>query len=141
MGTAISNRPMNRLKPAVSDSSSSSRSNRLAENREIVVRDKNGGYKLDMPTLPGNALVNEEGEELNENETEETELGFESSESETKKEKFEAALVDMMIRHRNRQSSGEPDEILDIVHQSLLKKANSLNDDNWMFEVEREVRM
>lgn len=31
-------------------------------------------------------------------------------------------------------------EILDIVHQSLRKKAASLDDDNWMFEAERDVR-
>lgn len=67
-----------------------------------------------------------------------------------------------MIRHRNRQSSGEPDgrlqvlnkdcslpplrtaakpysEILDIVHQSLRKKAASLDDDSWMFEPEKDI--
>jgi hypothetical protein len=78
---------------------------------------------------------------------------------------FEAALVEMVIRHRNRQPSGEPDgrslsfllerpevgyrftdsfrlllEILNIVHQSLRKKVASLDDDNWMFEPERDVR-
>jgi hypothetical protein len=78
---------------------------------------------------------------------------------------FEAALVEMVIRHRNRQSSGEPDgefvvactsreigcgfilmllvvmvEILNIVHQSLRNKVASLDDDNWMFEPERDAR-
>lgn len=73
---------------------------------------------------------------------------------------FEAALVEMMIRHRNRQSNDEPDgeyclicqyllilpimcsleeEILDIVHESLRKKVASLDDDNWMFEPERDT--
>lgn len=71
----------------------------------------------------------------------------------------------MVIRHRNRQPSGEPDgessllllkvtswrqcyvltspvtaEMLNIVHQSLRKKVASLDDDNWMFEPERDVR-
>lgn len=99
----------------------------MAENRDIVVRDKNGAYKLDMPTLPGNTFINDDGEELNETELEEGDLDFDSSEAKKKKERmalcsvpcsgilltsgieFEAALVDMMIRHRNRQSSGEPD--------------------------------
>ena len=79
---------------------------------------------------------------------------------------YEGALVEMMIRHRNRQSSGEPDgefhqstivassvafvakhltgyftEILEIVHQSLRKKVNSLDDDNWMFEPEKDARL
>lgn len=35
----------------------------MAETKEIVVRDKNGGYKLDIPALP-HALVGEDGEEL-----------------------------------------------------------------------------
>lgn len=69
--------------------------------------------------------------------------------------------MEMMIRHRNRQTSGEPDgewqcsrssslpmyswtlattEILDIVHQSLRRKVASLDDDNWMFEPEKGVR-
>ncbi|KAJ5663714.1 hypothetical protein N7507_004445 [Penicillium longicatenatum] len=132
----LSNRPSNRLKPTVSDSST--RSTKLAENKEIVVRDKNGGYKLDMPALPSRG-VGDNGEELDELETGET--SFESLEMEREKENYEAALVEMMIRHRNRQSSGEPDEILNIVHQSLLKKASSLDDDNWMFEPESLTRV
>lgn len=31
-------------------------------------------------------------------------------------------------------------EILNIVHQSLRKEVASLDDDNWMFEPERDVR-
>lgn len=58
----------------------------MAENRDIVVRDKNGAYKLDMPMLPGNGLANDDGEELNETETEEGESGFDSSETKRKKE-------------------------------------------------------
>lgn len=66
------------------------------------------------------------------------------------------------MRHRSRQTSGEPDgelsrpisvfawvvglmeltaiEILQIVHQSLRKKVASLDDDNWMFEPEKDAR-
>ncbi|KAJ5921534.1 hypothetical protein N7466_009860 [Penicillium verhagenii] len=132
----LSNRPSNRLKPTISDSSS--RSTKLAENRDIVVRDKNGGYKLDMPALP-RRLAGDNGEEHDGLEPGET--SFDSLEIEREKENYEAAIVEMMIRHRNRQSSGEPDEILNIVHQSLIKKASSLDDDNWMFEPEFETRL
>ncbi|OKO98538.1 hypothetical protein PENSUB_9214 [Penicillium subrubescens] len=125
---ALLTRPaQHRLKPT-STSTELSRPIKISENREIVVRDKNGGYKLDVPALPA-ALIGEDGEELGELEVEE---GGES--------KFEAALVEMVIRHRNRQSSGEPDEILNIVHQSLRKKVASLDGDNWMFEPERDTR-
>ncbi|KAJ5358525.1 uncharacterized protein N7496_010938 [Penicillium cataractarum] len=126
-----------RLKPS---SSETSRPIKPTENREIVVRDKNGGYKLDVPSLP-HALVGEDGEELGGLEAEEEgEAGLDVELNGRDKEKFEAALVEMVIRHRNRQSSGEPDEILNIVHQSLRKKVASLDDDNWMFEPERDVR-
>ncbi|KAJ5166484.1 uncharacterized protein N7482_005265 [Penicillium canariense] len=138
---ALSNRPSHshRLKPTGSDSSS--RPIKLSENKEIVVRDQNGGYKLDVPALP-NALVGEDGEELGELEAEECgETALDSSElSGREKEKLEAALVEMVIRHRNRPSSSEPDEILNIVHQSLRRKVASLDDDKWMFEPEKEVR-
>lgn len=45
------------------------------ENKEIVVRDKNGSYKLEVPTLPP-PLIGEDGEELGELEAE----AFDSSE-------------------------------------------------------------
>ncbi|KAJ5279919.1 hypothetical protein N7478_005291 [Penicillium angulare] len=135
----FSNRSSNRPKSTVTDASSS-RSMKMAENKDIVVRDKSGGYKLDMPALPRSSLIGDDGEELDELEAEEAaESAFESLENEREKDKFEAALVEMMIRHRNRQSSGEPDEILNIVHQSLQKKVNSLDDDNWMFEPESDL--
>ncbi|KAJ5570326.1 uncharacterized protein N7459_009756 [Penicillium hispanicum] len=136
----VSNRPSNRLKPIASDSSTSSQNAKFGENRDIVIRDKNGGYKLDMPVLPRSTLVGDDGEELEELDAESGETAFGASENELEKEKFEAALVEMMIRHRNRQTTGEPDEILDIVHQSLRKKLASLDDDNWMFEPENDTR-
>ncbi|OOQ91455.1 hypothetical protein PEBR_00732 [Penicillium brasilianum] len=127
-----------RLKPT---SSETSRPIKPTENREIVVRDKNGGYKLDVLSLP-HGVVGEDGEELGGLEAEEEggEAALDVELNGRDKDKFEAALVEMVIRHRNRQSSGEPDEILNIVHQSLRKKVASLDDDNWMFEPERDVR-
>jgi hypothetical protein len=119
-----------RLKPTTSDTSSF-RGIKISENKEIVVRDKNGGYKLDVPALP-NGLVGENGEELGELDPDESgELGLEAGDlggrdkestflrrrqvgkesrvSNDRYLEFDAALVEMMIRHRNRQSSGEPD--------------------------------
>jgi hypothetical protein len=65
-----------RLKPtSTSASAELSRPLKISENREIVVRDKNGGYKLDVPALPP-ALIGEDGEELGELEAED---GGESS--------------------------------------------------------------
>lgn len=58
----LSNRPSHRLKPTASDSSSS-RSIKLSDNRDIVSRDKSGSYKVDIPALP-HVLVGEDGEEL-----------------------------------------------------------------------------
>ncbi|KAJ5779010.1 hypothetical protein N7457_006730 [Penicillium paradoxum] len=132
--SGLSNRPSHRLKPTSSDSGPPARSFKV-ENKDIVVRDKNGSYKLDIPTLP-HALIGEDGEELGDLASEE---GLNSSEiTGCDKEKFEAALVEMMIRHRNRQSNDEPDEILGLVHESLRKKVASLDDDNWMFEPEKD---
>ncbi|KAJ5598296.1 hypothetical protein N7537_008380 [Penicillium hordei] len=132
----LSNRPSHRLKPTSSDSGPHTRPFKIVENKDIVVRDKNGSYKLEIPTLP-QALVGEDGEELAELAPEDG--GFVSSELTGRdKEKFEAALVEMMVRHRTRQSNGEPDEILNMVHESLRKKAASLDDDNWMFEPEKD---
>ncbi|KAJ5352325.1 hypothetical protein N7452_001299 [Penicillium brevicompactum] len=105
-----------------------------AENKDIVVKDKNGAYKLEVPTLPP-ILIGEDGEELVE-----MEENFNPAElTGREKEKFEQALMEMMIRHRNRMSDDEPDEILDMVHESLRKKVASLDDDNWMFEPEKDT--
>lgn len=63
--TSVSNRPT-RLKPTSSDSGPQIRALK-AENKDIVVRDKNGSYKLEVPILPP-ALVGEDGEELEQEE-------------------------------------------------------------------------
>lgn len=124
----LSNRPSHRLKPTSSDSGPHTRPFKTVENKDIVVRDKNGSYKLEIPTLP-QALVGEDGEELAELAPEDG--GFLSSDlTGCDKEsmfffnmifsamnysllildsEFEAALVEMMVRHRTRQSNGEPD--------------------------------
>ncbi|KAJ5491621.1 hypothetical protein N7539_003188 [Penicillium diatomitis] len=155
----LSNRSaLHRLKPAshsrphshLSSATDPSRTMRYhipEKDREIVVRDKHGGYKLDMPSLPPQTSFSEDGEELGDVDVDVGVDGgsgmrnaLEAELSGKDKEKFEAALVEMVIRHRNRQTSGGPDEILDIVHQNLRKQVASLDDDNWMFEPEREIQ-
>ncbi|KAJ5545373.1 hypothetical protein N7535_006238 [Penicillium sp. DV-2018c] len=131
----LSSRPSHRAKTTSSNPAAPTRALKSLESRDIVVRDKSGSYKLEIPTLQS-ALIGEDGEELGEHAEE---GGFRSSElTGTDKEKFEAAVVEMMIRHRNRQTNGEPDEILGMVHESLRRKAASLDDDNWMFEAEKD---
>lgn len=66
--TTHSTRPSHRAKLAPADPP---RPTKLPENREIVVRDKNGCYKLDIPVLPP-ALIGENGEELGDLEGEES---------------------------------------------------------------------
>lgn len=73
----LSNRPSHRLKPTSSDSGPPVRPFKSLENKDIVVRDKNGSYKLDIPTLP-HALIGEDGEELGELTSEDG--GFNSTE-------------------------------------------------------------
>lgn len=82
----VSNRPSNRLKPIASDPSASSRNSKLGENRDIVVRDKNGAYKLDMPVLPRSTLVGDDGKELEELDAESGETAFGALENEREKE-------------------------------------------------------
>lgn len=77
----ITNRPSHRLKPTASDSSSSTRSSKPAENKDIVVRDSSGSYKIDVPALPRRTLAGDDGEELDEFDAEESgEAAFNSSE-------------------------------------------------------------
>ncbi|CAG8937350.1 unnamed protein product [Penicillium salamii] len=128
--TSVSNRP-SRLKPTSSDSGPQIRALK-AENKDIVVRDKSGGYKLEVPILPP-ALVGEDGEEL-----EQEENADPPALTGPEKEKFEQDLLEMMIRHRNGHPDVEPEEILHAMHDSLREKAASLDEDNWMFEPERD---
>ncbi|CAL5868874.1 uncharacterized protein PFLUO_LOCUS3101 [Penicillium psychrofluorescens] len=117
--SGLANRPSHRLKPTTSDSGSSTRSVKSTENKEIVVRDKNGGYKLDTPALP-QPLVGEDGEELGDLDADgDGTAGFDSSEL----------------------SGRDKEKILNIVHHSLRKKVASLDEDNWMFEPENDARI
>ncbi|OKL56758.1 hypothetical protein UA08_07906 [Talaromyces atroroseus] len=128
---------------------------------EIIARDKNGKFQLDIPVLPPLPLdeddEDEEGEEdMNGNGGGGAMEGIEdgrpsagsggsgsnnagggmSSELVGRdKEKLEAGLVEMMYRNRNRHLSGEP-EILNLIQQSLRSKVAALDEDKWMFEVE-----
>ncbi|KAL2216914.1 hypothetical protein M432DRAFT_633376 [Thermoascus aurantiacus ATCC 26904] len=129
--------------------SSSSLSSGPVDNGEIVVRDKNGGYKLDIPILPP-VLAGDDGDgdamEGVEDGRPSTGSGATGGSEDTEisgreKEKIEASLVEIMCRNRSRQMSSEPNEILNLIHQSLRKKVASLEEDKWMYEVEDEIRL
>ncbi|KAL2815883.1 hypothetical protein BJX63DRAFT_151405 [Aspergillus granulosus] len=125
----------------------SSLSSGPVDDGEIVVKDKNGGYKLDIPILP--PIVGEDGDEMEGIEAGGTgnstaATGVDSTGpgemSGREKEKLEASLVEMMYRNRNRQMSSEPHEILNLVYQSLRNKVAALDEDNWMYEPEPDSR-
>ncbi|GIJ89893.1 hypothetical protein Asppvi_008839 [Aspergillus pseudoviridinutans] len=114
------------------------------DNGDIVVRDKNGGYKLDIPVLPP-AITGENGDGMDGLDEGGTGGGAGAtavdSASQTEisgreKEKIEASLAEMMYRNRNRQMSNEPAEILNLIHQSLRSRVAALEEDNWMYEPE-----
>ncbi|KAL2855521.1 hypothetical protein BJY01DRAFT_3583 [Aspergillus pseudoustus] len=127
---------------------SSSLSNGPLDDGEIVVKDKNGGYKLDIPVLP--PIVGEDGDEMEGieggaagNSTTATGANTtgQGEMSGREKDKIEASLLEMMYRNRNRQMSSEPHEILNLVYQSLRNKVAALEEDNWMYEPEPENRV
>ncbi|KAE8351184.1 hypothetical protein BDV28DRAFT_24835 [Aspergillus coremiiformis] len=108
---------------------------------EIVVKDKNGRYKLDIPILSGEDGNDTEGLEESGATRGSGPPGADSSQTEIsgrEKEKIEASLVEMMYRNRNRQMSSEPAEILNLIHQSLRNKVASLDEDNWIYEPESD---
>ncbi|OGM41596.1 hypothetical protein ABOM_008768 [Aspergillus bombycis] len=129
--------------PSASYESTQSLGPGLVDGGEIVVKDKNGDYKLDIPVLPP-AVAREDGDEMEGMEGGATRgsgpTGAESTAqieiSGREKEKIEASLVDMMYRSRNRQMSTEPAEILNLIHQNLRNNVASLDEDNWIYEPE-----
>ncbi|GKZ27529.1 hypothetical protein AbraIFM66951_005502 [Aspergillus brasiliensis] len=126
------------LQSASSDPSTSLSSGSI-DNGEIVVKDKNGSYKLDVPVLP--PLVGEDGEEMEGIEGVGDGSGAAGGNlNAQEKEKMEANLVEMMYRNRNRQMSIEPAEILNRIQQSLRNKVAALEEDNWMYEAEVDSR-
>ncbi|KAE8361591.1 hypothetical protein BDV27DRAFT_147719 [Aspergillus caelatus] len=128
---------------SASSESTQSLGSGMVDGGEIVVKDKNGDYKLDIPVLPP-AVGEDNGDEMEGIEggatrgsgatgadsTAQTEI------SGREKEKIEASLVEMMYRSQNRQMSTEPAEILNLIHQSLRNKVASLDEDNWIYEPE-----
>ncbi|KAE8377897.1 hypothetical protein BDV26DRAFT_200963 [Aspergillus bertholletiae] len=128
---------------SASSESTPSLSSGMVDGGEIVVKDKNGDYKLDIPVLLPTIRGEDEAEmesieggatrgsgATGADSTAQTEI------SGREKEKIEASLVEMMYRSRNRQMSAEPAEILNLIHQSLRNKVASLDEDNWIYEPE-----
>ena len=121
--------------PSASSESTQSLGPSIADGEEIVVKDKNGDYKLDIPVLP--PAVGEDGDEMEGMEggatrgsgptgaesTAQTEISGHEKESKLTSTirplladniliaidlEIEASLVEMMYRSRNRQMSSEP---------------------------------
>ncbi|KAF7591978.1 hypothetical protein BBP40_000825 [Aspergillus hancockii] len=129
----------------------------MTESGDIVVKDKNGGYKIDIPVLPS-VVRGEDGDEMEDIEQNGVTRGSGATGADStaqteisgrEKEKLEASLVEIMYRNRNRQMSSEPTgetysyfryEILNLIHQSLRNKVASLDEDKWMFEPEPDSR-
>ncbi|KAL2045420.1 hypothetical protein ABVK25_012105 [Lepraria finkii] len=88
------------------------------DSSDIVVKDRNGKYDIQVPLLPP----------LDEEQAQEEEVASE-------KEKLDARLLEM-YKDRSLQPS-EPAELLTAVQASLRRKVASLDDDNWMFEAEQ----
>ncbi|KAI9759279.1 MAG: hypothetical protein M1835_000404 [Candelina submexicana] len=81
---------------------------------DIVIRDKNGNYQVEVPLMP-----------------------IEQNDDPHEKEKIEARLVEL-FRDQSRRQPSEPAELLAAVQASLRNKAASLQEDNWMYEGEEE---
>ncbi|KAL2039184.1 hypothetical protein N7G274_008233 [Stereocaulon virgatum] len=88
------------------------------DSSDIVVKDRNGKYDVQVPLLPP----------LDEEQAQEEEVASE-------KEKLDARLLEM-YKDRSLQP-GEPAELMVAVQASLRRKVASLDDDNWMFEAEQ----
>ncbi|RMJ26736.1 hypothetical protein PHISP_02390 [Aspergillus sp. HF37] len=126
-------------KAASSNSTTSTLTSTSSDNGDIVVKDKNGGYELDIPVLA--PLGDEEDGQLSGvDEGGGAAATSTDSTGDTEKEKIEASLMELMGRNRNRQLSHEPAEILNLIQQSLRNKVAALEEDNWMYEPENEPR-
>lgn len=168
------------------------------DNGDIVPRDKNGCYKLDIPILPpavfeaagggdsmegiehsgGAEIPVEEGGELAGRDKESMlhlssfiALGVSSRYKSlflTKETEIDASFVEMMRHNRSRHIHGEPSgidhhfllfvfleikpvllehlltitlEVFLLVQQNLRDRVLELEEDNWMFEAEEEVKL
>lgn len=89
------------------------------ESSDIVVKDRNGNFEVQIPILPP----------LDEDQAQEEDSGSE-------KEKLDARLLEM-YKDRNLQPH-DPAELLNAVQASLRRKVASLDEDNWIFGAEQE---
>ncbi|EFR03280.1 hypothetical protein MGYG_06282 [Nannizzia gypsea CBS 118893] len=114
------------------------------DNGDIVPRDKNGCYKLDIPVLPpaefeeadgGDSM---EGIEHSGGAEMPVEEGGELAGRD--KEKIDASFVEMMRHNRSRHINGEPSEVFLLVQQNLRDRVLGLEEDDWMFGAEEEVK-
>ncbi|KAL1866409.1 hypothetical protein Plec18167_009077 [Paecilomyces lecythidis] len=95
------------------------------DNGDIVVKDKNGGYRLDIPVLSP-MMTSEEGDEVPMEGVEEGRPSAGSGGTGV------GSVSDTDISGR------EKEKILNLIHQSLRNKVAALDEDNWMYELEDE---
>ncbi|KAI1909374.1 hypothetical protein LOZ53_002575 [Ophidiomyces ophidiicola] len=119
--------------------------NSISDGDDLVVRDKNGSYKIDMPMLQPGALGEmASGENGNAMATiggdEHMGLGPDGGMTSVDKEKIDAGIAEMMRRNRSRQLNSEPSEVYLLIQQSLQNRVALLEEDRWMFESEQEIR-
>ncbi|KAK2872081.1 hypothetical protein FQN49_002560 [Arthroderma sp. PD_2] len=116
------------------------------DNGDIVARDKNGCYEVDIPMLPP-GVFGEEVEGGDSMEGIEHSGGAEMAVEEggelagRDKEKIDASFVEMMRHNRSRHVNGEPSEVFLLVQQNLRDRVLGLDEDKWMFEVEEEIKL
>ncbi|KAL9129858.1 MAG: hypothetical protein Q9217_001813 [Psora testacea] len=91
------------------------------DSNEIVAKDSNGNFKLQVPVLPP----------VEDDQAQEEDMGSE-------RDKLEARMLEL-YKDRNLQP-GEPAELMSAVQANLKRKVASLDDDNWMFEAEQPTQ-
>ncbi|EAS37272.3 uncharacterized protein CIMG_02626 [Coccidioides immitis RS] len=114
----------------------------LPDEGDIVARDKNGTYKVDVPILQPGSLGEGAGDEDADEVMEAVEsvghtgLEHDGGISCADKEKIEASIAELMRRNRSRQMNSEPSEVYLLIQQSLKNRVTLLDEDRWMFEIE-----
>ncbi|KAI4598874.1 hypothetical protein KJ359_002288 [Pestalotiopsis sp. 9143b] len=94
----------------------------LSDTSEIVMRDKNGDFKLDDPPTPPMDDASDEGavDEERENERERRKLAE-------------------IVRH-HQKAPAQPEEVLEALRASMRAQVAALAEDNWMYEAEEPPR-
>ncbi|KAK2734028.1 hypothetical protein FQN57_001897 [Myotisia sp. PD_48] len=109
------------------------------DNGDIVSRDQNGCYEVNIPILPPGMFGEDiDGDAMDGIEDVEGVHGSgiinEAELRRRENEKIHSSIVEMMRQNRNRQINGDPSEVLLLIQESLREGVAGLDDDVWMFE-------